>query len=60
VRELKTWVCGVPLEVLQEKRGVGPKLHLFLGVELWEPEVFGWAKLERSRETWSRAVPDTL
>jgi hypothetical protein len=33
MRRLKTRVLGVPTEVLQKKRGVGPKLHLFLGAE---------------------------
>jgi hypothetical protein len=29
-----------------KKRRVGPKLHLFLGVEFLELDVFGWLVLE--------------
>jgi hypothetical protein len=55
----KRGVGGVPLEVLQEKRGVGLQLHVFLGAEFVEPDVFGTVKLERSWKNGSRAVPNT-
>jgi hypothetical protein len=48
----KRGVGGVPLEVLQEKRGVGLQLHVFLGAEFVELDVFGTVELERS---WSGA-----
>jgi hypothetical protein len=44
----KCGVGGVPLEVLQEKRGVGLQLHVFLGAEFVELDVFGTMELERS------------
>jgi hypothetical protein len=44
----KRGVGGVPLEVLQEKRGVGLQLHVFLGAEFVELDVFGTVELERS------------
>jgi hypothetical protein len=55
----KRGVCGVPLEVLQEKRGVGLQLHVFLGAEFVELDVFGTMELERSWKNGSRAVPNT-
>jgi hypothetical protein len=47
----KCGVGGVPLEVLQEKRGVG--------AEFVELDVFGTVELERSWKNGSRAVPNT-
>jgi hypothetical protein len=47
----KRGVGGVPLEVLQEKRGVGLQLHVFLGAEFVELDVFGIVELERSWKT---------
>jgi hypothetical protein len=44
----KRGVGGVPLEVLQEKLGVGLQLHVFLGAEFVELDVFGTVELERS------------
>jgi hypothetical protein len=44
----KRGVGGVPLEVLQEKRGVGLQLHVFLGAEFVELDVFSTVELERS------------
>jgi hypothetical protein len=41
----KRGVGGVPLEVLQEKRGVGLQLHVFLGAEFVELDVFGTVEL---------------
>jgi hypothetical protein len=55
----KCGVGGVPLEVLQEKRGVGLQLHVFLGAEFVELHVFGTVELERSWKNGSRAVPNT-
>jgi hypothetical protein len=55
----KRGVGGVPLEVLQEKRGVGLQLHVFLGAEFVELDVFGTVELERSWKNGSRAVPNT-
>jgi hypothetical protein len=55
----KRGVGGVPLEVLQEKRGVGLQLHVFLGAEFMELDVFGTVELERSWKNGSRAVPNT-
>jgi hypothetical protein len=55
----KRGVGGVPLEVLQEKRGVGLQLHVFLGAEFVELDVFGTVELERSWKNGSRAVPST-
>jgi hypothetical protein len=55
----KRGVGGVPLEVLQEKRGVGLQLHVFLGAEFVELDVFGTVKLEQSWKNGSRAVPNT-
>jgi hypothetical protein len=55
----KRGVGGVPLEVLQEKRGVGLHLHVFLGAEFVELDVFGTVELERSWKNGSRAVPNT-
>ena len=40
-RTYETLVCGVPSEELREKHGVGPKLHLFLGAEFVELDLFG-------------------
>ena len=40
-RTYETLVCGVPSEELHEKYGVGPKLHLFLGAEFVELDLFG-------------------
>jgi hypothetical protein len=53
----KRGVGGVPLEVLQEKRGVG--LHVFLGAEFVELDVFGTVELERSWKNGSRTIPNT-
>jgi hypothetical protein len=55
----KRGVGGVPLEVLQEKRGVGLQLHVFLGAEFMELDVFGTVELERSWKNGSREVPNT-
>jgi hypothetical protein len=55
----KREVGGVPLEVLQEKRGVGLQLHVFLGAEFVELDVFGTVELERSWKNRSRSVPNT-
>jgi hypothetical protein len=55
----KCGVGGVPLEVLQEKRGVGLQLYVFLGAEFVELDVFGTVELERSWKNGSRAVPNT-
>jgi hypothetical protein len=55
----KRGVGGVPLEVLQEKRGVGLQLYVFLGAEFVELDVFGTVELERSWKNGSRAVPNT-
>jgi hypothetical protein len=55
----KRGVGGVPLEVLQEKRGVSLQLHVFLGAEFVELDVFGTVELERSWKNGSRAVPNT-
>jgi hypothetical protein len=55
----KRGVGGVPLEVLQEKRGVSLQLHVFLGAEFVELDVFGIVELERSWKNRSRAVPNT-
>jgi hypothetical protein len=41
----KRGVGGVPLEVLQEKRGVGLQLHVFLGAEFVKLDVFGTVEL---------------
>jgi hypothetical protein len=38
--EYKTPKTGVPLEVLQRKRGVGPQVHFFLGAEFVELRMF--------------------
>jgi hypothetical protein len=54
----KRGVGGVP-QVLQEKRGVGLQLHVFLGAEFVELDVFGTVELERSWKNGSRAVPNT-
>jgi hypothetical protein len=35
-------ISGVPPEELPRKRGVGPQLHLFLGVEFLELDLFGY------------------
>jgi hypothetical protein len=53
----KRGVGGVPLEVLQEKRGVGLQLHVFLGAEFVELDVFGTVELERSWKNGSREHP---
>jgi hypothetical protein len=55
----KRGVGGVPPEVLQEKRGVGLWLHVFLGAEFVKLDVFGTVKLEQSWKNRSRSVPDT-
>jgi hypothetical protein len=55
----KREVGGVPLEVLQEKRGVGLQLHVFLRAEFVELDVFVTVELERSWKNGSRAVPNT-
>jgi hypothetical protein len=47
----KRGVGGVPLEVLQ--------LHVFLGAEFVELDVFGTVELERSWKNRSRSVPNT-
>jgi hypothetical protein len=47
----KRGVGGVPLEVLQ--------LHVFLGAEFVELDVFGTVELERSWKNGSRALPNT-
>jgi hypothetical protein len=41
MRRYITSAFGAPLEVLQEKRGSTPLLHLFLELELMELDVFG-------------------
>jgi hypothetical protein len=41
MRTYKMLISGVPPEVLFKNRGVGPQLHLFLGVELLELDLFG-------------------
>jgi hypothetical protein len=56
---IKRGVGGVPLEVLQEKRGVGLQLHVFLVAEFVELDVFDTVELERSWKNGSRAVPNT-
>jgi hypothetical protein len=48
-----------PLRYSKKKRGVGLQLHVFLGAEFVEPDVFGTVKLERSWKNGSRAVPNT-
>ena len=57
-RTYETLVCGVPSEELREKHGVGPKLHLFLGAEFVELDLFGRKVWEQSYKRWSRAVPN--
>jgi hypothetical protein len=42
-----------------KKRGVGLQLHVFLGAEFVELDVFGTVELERSWKNGSRAVPNT-
>ena len=41
MRIYETLVCEVPSEELREKHGVGPELHLFLGAEFVELDLFG-------------------
>jgi hypothetical protein len=55
----KRGVGVVPLEVLQEKRGVGLQLHVFLGAKFVKLDVFGTVELERSWKNGRRAVPNT-
>jgi hypothetical protein len=55
----KRGVGGVPLEVLQEKREVGLQLHVFLGAEFVELDVFDTVELERIWKNGSRAVLNT-
>jgi hypothetical protein len=50
---------GVPLEVLQKKRGVDLQLHLFVGVEFVELKMFGNADLELSCKNRSGIVLNT-
>jgi hypothetical protein len=48
--------------LLQKKRGVrgvSLQLHVFLGAEFVELDVFGTVELERSWKNGSRAVPNT-
>jgi len=57
-RTYETLVRGVPFEELQEKHGVGPKLHLFLRAEFVKFDLFGRNIWEQSYKRWSRAVPN--
>jgi hypothetical protein len=53
----KRGVGGVPLEVLQEKRGVGLQLHVFLGAEFVELDVFGTRGAGAELEKLERSSP---